>query len=59
MTGLIIGSAVAVLCSNCTIAKIVASTGIVLHICKISRGRDIAVGSGVIYTIAEIIKAVL
>ncbi|MDF2612851.1 MAG: hypothetical protein K0S71_637 [Clostridia bacterium] len=59
MGNLIIGGTIIALCSNCTIAKIVASTGIVLHICKIQKGRDIAVGSGVMYTIAEIIKVVL
>lgn len=41
------------------VAKIVASTGVLLYICKIKKGRDIAVGSGVVIVVWEIIKAVI
>ena len=42
-----------------TICKIVASTGVLLKICKIDKGRDIAIGSGVVAIGWEIIKAVI
>lgn len=42
-----------------TICKIVASTGVLLKICKIDKGRDIAIGSGVVAAVWEIIKAVI
>lgn len=39
--------------------EIVASVGILLKICKIDKGRDIAVGSCVIAIVWEIIKGVM
>ena len=42
-----------------TIFKIVASAGVLLKICKIDKGRDIAVGSGIAAILYEIIKAVI
>lgn len=42
-----------------TICKIVASAGVIMHICKIQKGRDIAVGSGIVAVVWEIIKVVI
>lgn len=39
--------------------KIVATAGVIMHICKIQKGRDIAVGSGIVAITWEIIKAVI
>lgn len=39
--------------------KIVASVGTIMYICKIQKGRDIAVGSGIVAITWEIIKAVI
>mgnify|MGYP007095042707 CR=1 FL=1 len=41
------------------VCKIVASVGVIMHICKIQKGRDIAVGSGIVAVTWEIIKGVL
>lgn len=54
MGNLIIGSAIIVLCSNVTCAKIVASTGVILHIVGIHAGKKIAIGAGVIYLVVSI-----
>lgn len=42
-----------------TWCKIVASVGTVMYICKIKKGRDIAVGSGIVAVTWEVIKAVI
>lgn len=42
-----------------TCCKIVASVGTIMYICKINKGRDIAVGSGIVAITWEIIKAVI
>lgn len=39
--------------------KIVASVGVIMHICKIQKGRDIAVGSGIVAITWEIVKGVI
>ncbi|WP_278308256.1 hypothetical protein [Niameybacter massiliensis] len=39
--------------------KIVGTVGIIMHICKIQKGRDIAVGSSIVAITWEIIKAVI
>lgn len=39
--------------------KIVGTVGVIMHICKIQKGRDIAVGSGIVAITWEVIKAVV
>lgn len=39
--------------------KIVGTVGVIMQICKIQKGRDIAVGSGIVAVTWEIIKGVL
>lgn len=39
--------------------KIVGTVGVIMHICKIQKGRDIAVGSGIVAITWEIAKAVV
>lgn len=41
------------------VCKIVGTVGVIMHICKIQKGRDIAVGSGIVAVTWEIIKGVL
>ena len=39
--------------------KIVGTVGVIMYICKIQKGRDIAVGSGIVAITWEIIKGVM
>lgn len=39
--------------------KVVGTIGVIMHICKIQKGRDIAVGSGIVAITWEIVKAVV
>ncbi|MGL5676866.1 MAG: hypothetical protein ACRDDX_10665 [Cellulosilyticaceae bacterium] len=56
---LIIGSAAVIICSNVTLAKIVASTGVILHIVGLKSGKQLAIGAGVIYLIVSICTGLL
>lgn len=57
MGTLILAGGALVLCSNASVAQIVASTGVLLHIAGIKQGKQIAVGSGVIYTVVKIVTS--
>lgn len=51
----VILSSLALMCMNNTIACIVSSTGVLLSICNVKKGKDIAITSGVIYIITNIV----
>jgi hypothetical protein len=59
MSTLVVSGAVILLCTNGTIAKIIASTGILLNICGVKQGKTIAITSGVIYTVTLIVTSVI
>lgn len=59
MGELLLGGAIVVICSNVTCAKIVASTGVILNMCGVKQGKTVAVTSGVIYTVINIVKWVI
>lgn len=59
MGELVIGGAIVLLCSNATVATIIASTGVLLDICGIKIGRKIAIGTGVIYVVVSIVVGVI
>lgn len=59
MGTLILGGAIVVLCTNATMAKIIASTGVLLTICGVKQGKTVAIVSGVVYTVASIVSGVI